>query len=93
MTYDLEAWAPAIGQWLEVSSCSTFTDYQARRANLRFRPSQSEKPIFLHTLNASGLALPRVIAALLERCQQDDGSILLPEVLHPYLGCERLTTR
>ncbi len=93
MPYDLEAWAPAIGQWLEVSSCSTFTDYQARRANLRFRPSQSEKPIFLHTLNASGLALPRVIAALLESCQQDDGSILLPEVLHPYLGCERLTTR
>ena len=90
MTYDLEAWAPAIGQWLEVSSCSTFTDYQARRANLRFRSSQSEKPMFLHTLNAAGLALPRIIAALLESYQQHDGSIVLPEVLHPYLGCERL---
>ena len=91
MTYDLEAWAPAVGQWLEVSSCTTFTDYQARRANLRFRPSQSEKPIFVHTLNASGLALPRIMAALLESYQERDGTVRLPDVLHPYVGCERLT--
>ena len=91
MTYDLEAWAPAVGQWLEVSSCTTFTDYQARRANLRFRPSQSEKPMFVHTLNASGLALPRVMAALLESYQKRDGSVHLPDVLHPYVGCERLS--
>ena len=91
MTYDLEAWAPAVGQWLEVSSCTTFTDYQARRANLRFRPTQSEKPMFVHTLNASGLALPRIVAALLESYQGSDGSVVLPDVLHPYVGCERLT--
>ena len=91
MTYDLEAWAPAVGQWLEVSSCTTFTDYQARRANLRFRPTQSEKPMFVHTLNASGLALPRIVAALLESYQEFDGSVVLPDVLHPYVGCERLT--
>ena len=91
MTYDLEAWAPAVGQWLEVSSCTTFTDYQARRANLRFRPTQSEKPMFVHTLNASGLALPRIVAALLESYQESDGSVFLPDVLHPYVGCERLT--
>ena len=91
MTYDLEAWAPAVGQWLEVSSCTTFTDYQARRANLRFRPTQSEKPMFVHTLNASGLALPRIVAALLESYQESDGSVVLPDVLHPYVGCERLT--
>ena len=91
MTYDLEAWAPAVGQWLEVSSCTTFTDYQARRSNLRFRPTQSEKPMFVHTLNASGLALPRIVAALLESYQESDGSVVLPDVLHPYVGCERLT--
>lgn len=91
MTYDLEAWAPAVGQWLEVSSCTTFTDYQARRANLRFRPTQSAKPMFVHTLNASGLALPRIVAALLESYQESDGSVFLPDVLHPYVGCERLT--
>ena len=91
MTYDLEAWAPAVGQWLEVSSCTTYTDYQARRSNLRFRPTQSEKPMFVHTLNASGLALPRIVAALLESYQEFDGSVFLPDVLHPYVGCERLT--
>ena len=91
MTYDLEAWAPAVESWLEVSSCSTYTDYQARRANLRYRPAQSEKPQYVHTLNGSGLALPRVVAAILETFQQADGTVELPEVLHSYVGRERLT--
>ena len=78
-------------RWLEVSSCTTFTDYQARRANIRYRAAQSEKPDFVHTLNGSGLALPRVVASLLETYQEQDGSVSLPEVLHPYVGCERLT--
>ncbi len=91
MTYDLEVWAPGVERWLEVSSCTTFTDYQARRANIRFRRAQAEKPEYVHTLNGSGLALPRVIAALLETYQDADGSVSLPEVLHPYVGAERLT--
>ena len=91
MTYDLEVWAPGVEQWLEVSSCTTFTDYQARRANIRFRRAHAEKPEYVHTLNGSGLALPRVIAALLETYQDADGSVSLPEVLHPYVGAERLT--
>ncbi len=90
MTYDLEVWAPGVEPWLEVSSCTTFTDYQARRANIRFRRSQAEKPEFVHTLNGSALALPRVVAALLETYQEEDGSVSLPEVLHPYVGRERL---
>jgi len=90
MTYDLEVWAPGVEKWLEVSSCTTFTDFQARRANLRFRRSQAEKPEFVHTLNGSGLALPRVVAALLETYQQEDGSVVVPEVLRPYLGVDRL---
>jgi seryl-tRNA synthetase len=90
MTYDLEVWAPGVGQWLEVSSCSVFTDFQARRANLRYRPAPGEKPRHLHTLNGSALALPRVVAALLETHQREDGSVSLPEVLHPYLGVARL---
>jgi seryl-tRNA synthetase len=80
-----------VEQWLEVSSCSTFTDYQARRANIRFKRHQSEKPEFVHTLNGSGLALPRVVAALLETYQEADGSVSLPDVLHPYVGTDRLT--
>ncbi len=91
MTYDLEAWAPGVGKWLEVSSCTTFTDFQARRANLRFRRTQAEKPEFVHTLNGSALALPRVVAALLETYQQEDGSVVVPEVLRPYMGVDRLT--
>lgn len=90
LTYDLEVWAPGVEKWLEVSSCTTFTDYQARRAHLRFRRSQGDKPEFVHTLNGSALALPRVVAALLETYQQKDGSISLPEVLHPYVGIERI---
>ena len=90
MTYDLEVWAPGVEQWLEVSSCSVFTDFQARRANLRFRPTPGERPAHLHTLNGSALALPRVVAALLETHQQADGSVAIPEALHPYLGVQRL---
>ena len=89
-TYDLEAWAPGVGQWLEVSSSSTFTDFQARRANIRCRPRPGEKPEFVHTLNASGVALPRTIAALLETHQQPDGSVILPPALVPYAGTDRL---
>ena len=89
-TYDLEAWAPGVGQWLEVSSSSTFTDYQARRANIRARPRPGEKPEFVHTLNASGVALPRTIAALLETHQQPDGSVVIPPALVPYVGTDRL---
>ena len=89
-TYDLEAWAPGVGAWLEVSSCSTFTDFQARRASIRFRPARGEKPRFVHTLNGSGLAFPRTIACLLEHYQQSDGTVVVPEVLRPYLGSDRL---
>jgi len=89
-TYDLEAWAPGVGQWLEVSSSSTFTDYQARRANIRYRPKPGEKPEFVHTLNASGVALPRTIAALLETHQQPDGSVTIPPALVPYVGTDRI---
>lgn len=88
-TYDLEVWAPGVGQWLEVSSASTFTDYQARRANIRCRPKAGEKPEFVHTLNASGVALPRTIAALLETHQQPDGSVAVPQALAPYFGADR----
>jgi seryl-tRNA synthetase len=91
MTYDLEVWAPGVEKWLEVSSCSTYADYQARRANLRFRRAQSEKPEFVHTLNGSALALPRLMAALLETYQEEDGSVTLPAPLVPYAGMERLT--
>jgi seryl-tRNA synthetase len=84
--YDLEVFAPGVGKWLEVSSCSTFTDFQARRANIRYRPARGEKPRLVYTLNGSGLAFPRVIAAILEHYQQPDGTVIVPEVLRPYLG-------
>ena len=90
MTYDLEAWAPGVGAWLEVSSCSNFTDFQARRANIRFRQAKGEKPRFVHTLNGSGLALPRTIACILEQHQREDGSVAVPEVLVPYMGTDRI---
>ena len=90
MTYDLEVWSPGVRRWLEVSSCSNCTDYQARRAHIRFRREPRGKPEFVHTLNGSGLALPRTIIALLENYQREDGSVDLPEVLHPYLGSTRI---
>ena len=84
-TYDLEVWAPGSNEWLEVSSCSNCGDFQARRANLRFRPEPESKPQFVHTLNGSGLALPRVFIAVLENHQQADGTVLVPEVLNRYM--------
>jgi len=90
MTYDLEVWAPGVEQWLEVSSCSVFTDYQARRANLRFRPAHGEKPEFLHTLNGSALALPRLMVALWEVGQREDGSIGLPPELAERFGSDHI---
>jgi len=81
-------WAPGVGKWLEISSCSTFTDFQARRANIRFRPPAGGKPLFVHTLNGSGLALPRLIAALLEHYQEADGRVRVPDVLRPALGVD-----
>jgi len=90
MTYDLEAWAPGAGAWLEVSSCSNFTDFQARRANIRFRAAKGEKPKFVHTLNGSGLAFPRTIACIIEHYQQPDGSVTVPEALRPYFGADTI---
>jgi seryl-tRNA synthetase len=84
--YDLEVWAPGVERWLEVSSCSNFRDFQARRMAIRYRPEPGAKPELLHTLNGSGLALARVVAAILETYQQPDGSIMVPDVLRPYLG-------
>ena len=92
-TYDLEAWAPGVGAWLEVSSASTFTDFQGRRANIRFRPEAGARPEFVHTLNASGVAFPRTIIALLENNQAADGSVRVPPALAAYLGADRLTPR
>ena len=83
---DVELWAPGVGEWLEVSSCSLFADFQARRANIRYRPEANAKPRFVYTLNGSGLALPRVIIAVLENYQQPDGSVVVPEVLRPYMA-------
>ncbi len=84
-TYDIEMWAPGCGEWLEVSSCSSCNDFQARRANIRYRPEPGAKPSFVHTLNGSGLALPRVLIAVLENYQQADGTILIPQALEPYM--------
>ena len=90
MTYDLEVWSPGVGQWLEVSSCSTCGDYQARRANLRYRPTPGEKPEFVHTLNGSALALPRLLVAILETFQDEDGGVTIPEPLRLRMGVDRL---
>lgn len=92
MTYDLEAWAPGVEKWLEVSSCSNFEDFQARRINIRFRDEQG-KVRYVHTLNGSGVALPRTLIAILENYQQEDGSVIIPEVLRPYMGGVELISR
>ena len=89
-TYDLEAWAPGVGKWLEVSSCSTFTDFQARRANIRFRAAKGEKPRFVHTLNGSSLGFARTVACLLEVYQREDGAVDVPDALKPYVGADRI---
>lgn len=88
--YDLEVWAPGQNKWLEVSSCSNFEAFQARRMNLRFRPANGSKPEFVHTLNGSGLALPRVVAALIEHYQTPEGKVVIPKALHPYTRFEVL---
>jgi seryl-tRNA synthetase len=85
-SFDVEVWAAGCQEWLEVSSCSNCTDFQARRANIRYRSAQGARPEYLHTLNGSGLALPRVIIAIMENYQRKDGSIVIPEVLRPYTG-------
>ena len=88
--FDLEVWAPGMDRYLEVSSCSNFTDYQARRMNMRFRREAKSKPEFVHTLNGSGLALPRTMIAVLEGYQQADGSIRVPEALRDFMGCDAI---
>ena len=90
MTYDLEVWSPGVCQWLEVSSCSTCGDFQARRVNLRYRPRSGEKPEFVHTLNGSALALPRLLVALLETYQDEQGNVTLPDPLNELMGMDRL---
>jgi seryl-tRNA synthetase len=85
-SYDIEMWAPGSAEWLEVSSCSNCGDFQARRSNIRYRPTPESKPQFTHTLNGSGLALPRVVIAVMENCQRSDGSIDVPQVLQSYVG-------
>jgi seryl-tRNA synthetase len=89
---DLETWSPGCAEWLEVSSCSNFRDFQARRANIRFRPADGGRPQYVHTLNGSALALPRTMISVIENYQEEDGSIVVPEALRPYMhGVERIT--
>ena len=92
MTYDVEVWMPSYGRYVEISSCSNFESFQARRANIRFRPEEKAKPEFVHTLNGSGLAVGRTVAAILENYQQEDGSVVIPEALRSYMGgLEKIT--
>ncbi|MBE6032223.1 MAG: serine--tRNA ligase [Clostridiales bacterium] len=93
MTYDIEVWMPSYGRYVEISSCSNFESYQARRANIRFRRDPKSKPEYVHTLNGSGLAIGRTTAAVLENFQQEDGSVIIPEVLRPYMGTDRITLK
>ncbi len=88
--YDIEVWAPGVKKWLEVSSCSNFEDFQARRANIRYKNTATNKPVFVHTLNGSGIALPRTVVAIMENYQQKDGSIVIPEVLREYLDGKQI---
>jgi seryl-tRNA synthetase len=90
-TYDLEVWLPGAGAYREISSCSNFEDFQARRANIRYRPKAGGRPRFVHTLNGSGLAIGRTLVAILENYQQQDGSVVVPEALRPYCGFDRIT--
>jgi len=89
-TYDLEIWLPAQGVYREISSCSNFEDFQARRANIRFRRGPKTKPEYLHTLNGSGLAVGRTVAAIIENYQQEDGSVTIPPVLRPLIGVDKI---
>ena len=92
-TYDIEVWLPGQGLYREISSCSNFTDFQARRANIRYRPEGAKKSEFVHTLNGSGLAIGRTWVAIIENYQQADGSVKMPEALQPYVGADRITPR
>jgi seryl-tRNA synthetase len=92
-TYDIEVWLPGQKLFREISSCSNFEAYQARRANIRYRPDGKNKPEFVHTLNGSGLAVGRTWVAIVENYQQADGSVVIPEVLQPYIGAERITPK
>jgi len=92
MTYDIELWMPHRKKYLEISSCSNCEAFQARRANIRFRKATKTKPEFIHTLNGSGVAIGRTVSAILENYQQEDGSVLIPEVLRPYMnGLDKIT--
>ena len=90
-SYDVEMWGSGTGEWLEVSSCSNCTDFQSRRSAIRYRPSEGGRPRFVHTLNGSGLAVPRVMIAILEHYQQEDGSVIVPDVLKPFTGFDRIS--
>ena len=90
-SYDVEMWASGTSEWLEVSSCSNCTDFQSRRSAIRYRPESGGRPRFLHTLNGSGLAVPRVLIAILENYQQEDGSVAVPEVLRPLTGFDKIS--
>jgi seryl-tRNA synthetase len=92
-TYDLEVWLPGQQAYREISSCSNCSDFQARRASIRFRPEPGARPRFVHTLNGSGLAVGRTLIAILENHQQADGTVRVPEALRPYLGVDRITRR
>ena len=90
MTYDIEVWMPSYGRYVEISSCSNFENFQARRGNIRFRPAEKSKPEFVHTLNGSGLAVGRTVAAILENYQQADGSVVIPEALRGFMGVDKI---
>ena len=90
-SFDIEVWAAGCEEWLEVSTCSNCTDFQARRTSLRYKPDAKARPQFVHTLNGSGLAIPRILIAILENYQQEDGTILIPEVLRPYTGFDTIS--
>ncbi len=92
-TYDLEVWLPSAGAYREISSCTNFGDFQARRAQIRYRPEPKAKPHLVHTLNGSALAVGRTVIAILEQYQQEDGTVIVPEVLRPFMGCEVIRGR
>ena len=89
-TYDIEVWMPSYGRYVEISSCSNFEDFQARRAGIRFKHNPGDKAQYVHTLNGSGVAVGRTVAAILENYQNEDGSVTVPEVLRPYMGVDMI---
>ena len=91
--YDIEVWMPSYNRYVEISSCSNFEDFQARRANIKFKRDKASKPEYVHTLNGSGLAVGRTVAAILENCQNADGSVTIPEVLVKYMGTDKITKK